>query len=220
VYRINGNGVLFYYNGATGFNFETSRRLCHQMGGHLPSIHGTDDLNFLKEFTDSGIWLGSKRQANGSYTWDDGTRFGFQPWYRNEPNCHPDACCAMFLVKKYRRIAAQTCEQTNMHVVCQINSSSSLNDSVKKNMTAMRNELTSLSNEMTVMEKRIQELNESSFNLIEESYKKAINYSDEQTEVLDKKVDKVIKDFKGSIESLERLIFQRMRENNNDVGHD
>ena len=73
-YRLDRRGRLFFFNGNRGFDVDAARDLCSRLDGRLPTIHSAEELLFLKELTDTAIWLGARLLANGSYAWDDGSR--------------------------------------------------------------------------------------------------------------------------------------------------
>lgn len=72
-YRVNSLGILFYFNGESGFDFRSARALCHRLNGRLPVIHKTADIVFLKELTKTAVWLDGSQLANGSHVWNDGS---------------------------------------------------------------------------------------------------------------------------------------------------
>lgn len=69
--------------------------------------------------------------------------------------------------------------------------------------------------EMGSLEQQVQQVNESTLSAIEENYQRAINYSDEQTRIISDRIDKVVSDFRDTLESLQRMVV-RQRHNADD----
>jgi len=164
---------------------------------------------FLKELTDTAVWLGGEQLVNRSFAWDDGSEFNYSPWFPGEPDCQSESCCGIFLTRKNRKLALQNCDHSNMHVVCQIAPPSRLSEMTKRDF--MKIAVDGASEKFRPLEKQLKELNESTIARIEEQHQKALNYSDERTRILTEKIDKIVKDFKGTIDSLERLVFKNLR---------
>ena len=53
------NGKLAYYNGDREMNFNDTLELCSSLGGKLPSIHSSDDSQFISRLVggNSRVWL-------------------------------------------------------------------------------------------------------------------------------------------------------------------
>ncbi|PIO63745.1 lectin C-type domain protein [Teladorsagia circumcincta] len=89
--------------------FKQAEALCVNEGGHLASIHSSEENKFIHALTETSqlatqysdfVWIGLT-QANwpesGTWTWTDGTPFDFHIWSWGEPNDYNDAeHCAEF----------------------------------------------------------------------------------------------------------------------------
>lgn len=142
-------GDLFFLNGLTGKgNYEDTKAVCHQMGGVIPRIHSETDAQIMAESLQkiiignqpttprnfSLMWLSAtKHNSSAQYEWEDGSPFDYSPWINGGQSCD-DECCAVVLVLGNMTAKGHfmdlSCFKTNVHQVCQVNSS--LEDMTKK----------------------------------------------------------------------------------------
>lgn len=89
------NGRLAYYNGDHELNFNDTIELCTSLGGKLPSIHSTDDTQFIARLVGSNarVWLGGLKNGS-SFEWMDLSPLDHTPWLPDEPACN-SRCCAI-----------------------------------------------------------------------------------------------------------------------------
>lgn len=102
-------GQIVYYGGDREAGLKETEEACAKLGGHLPSVHSSQDIHELIQLIgqDARLWLGAKSQNNqsplsprGVYEWSDGTRFDYQGWVKSYPNCQA-ACCGVGFTTVY-----------------------------------------------------------------------------------------------------------------------
>ena len=62
---------------------------CQDQGGHLASIHSSEEQNFLMQtFNPSdAVWIGAvDTDHNGAWEWTDGSTFDFSNWVSGQPD--------------------------------------------------------------------------------------------------------------------------------------
>ena len=66
-----------------------AEQYCQAQGGHLASIHSSEEQNFLMQtfgLTDD-IWIGAvDTDHNGAWEWTDGSTFDFSNWVSGQPD--------------------------------------------------------------------------------------------------------------------------------------
>ncbi|XP_028822898.1 galactose-specific lectin nattectin-like [Denticeps clupeoides] len=65
--------------------------VCRSYGGHLASIHSTEEHSFLvglvKKVRNISVWIGGSDAAKeGTWVWSDGSKWDFTKWAPGEPN--------------------------------------------------------------------------------------------------------------------------------------
>ncbi|XP_037540520.1 galactose-specific lectin nattectin-like [Nematolebias whitei] len=75
------------------YDWASSERTCHRLGGNLASFHSRSDYDFLRNlaYRATGYhprtWVGaSDAVQEGFWMWSDGSRFDYVSWGRGEPN--------------------------------------------------------------------------------------------------------------------------------------
>lgn len=113
------NGRLAYYNGDREMNFNDTKELCTSLGGVLPSVHSTNDTQFLTRLVGGSarVWLGGIK--NGSdYQWMDGSPFDYHPWLTpDEPSCTGSCCAVGFTTVISNGFVAKEC-QIHRRMIC------------------------------------------------------------------------------------------------------
>jgi versican core protein len=64
---------------------------CEQEGGHLTSIHSTEENQFLLTLLPQNhvVWIGANDlDTEGTFVWTDGSAWDFEAWKAGEPNNH------------------------------------------------------------------------------------------------------------------------------------
>ncbi|KAK6018368.1 lectin C-type domain protein, partial [Ostertagia ostertagi] len=78
--------------------FDEAEALCNSEGGHLASIHSSEENDFvyvkLRPAYSDFVWIGLHQAhwpASKAWTWTDGTPFDFHIWSVGEPNDYKHA---------------------------------------------------------------------------------------------------------------------------------
>ncbi|PIO72696.1 lectin C-type domain protein [Teladorsagia circumcincta] len=87
--------------------FDNAEEICVSEGGHLTSIHSTEENSFVIDIAESGndygdsnelTWMGLQQAdypTKTDWTWTDGTPFNFMNWAPKQPdNSHGSEHCA------------------------------------------------------------------------------------------------------------------------------
>ena len=72
-----------YYWSTARKSWEDSELYCQHMKGHLAAVTSLDFQNFLKKVNKDEVktWVsGSDREAEGMWTWADGSAWNFSNW--------------------------------------------------------------------------------------------------------------------------------------------
>ncbi|KAK0406542.1 hypothetical protein QR680_018634 [Steinernema hermaphroditum] len=92
------NGDKCFHLVTYSASFKTAQELCANFGGHLASVHNKWDEYVL--ITSSGyvrLWLGGHdANNNGTWTWTDGSPFGYSHWGHGEPSNESGKNCLLF----------------------------------------------------------------------------------------------------------------------------
>ncbi|XP_072021058.1 uncharacterized protein [Amphiura filiformis] len=82
-------------------NFDESEASCEKLGGHLTSVLGQDETDFLLYLAVEGVnyWIGfTDREEEGNFKWLDGSPSNYTNWRLGQPNnVPPEENCAELL---------------------------------------------------------------------------------------------------------------------------
>ncbi|KAE9548049.1 hypothetical protein FO519_008739 [Halicephalobus sp. NKZ332] len=89
-------------------NFDDAEASCVSSGGHLASIHSTQESIFVSELARTGLmeddsnqpWIGLRSQDGASWAWTDSSKFDFQDWGTNQPASPSTKKCGQIFVDK------------------------------------------------------------------------------------------------------------------------
>jgi hypothetical protein len=86
-----------YWFCARELSWPAAESLCVSFGGHLASLGDAGENTLVTTQGDALLaapfWIGLEDQAvEGTYTWTDGTPFGFTAWGLNQPTGNPEDC--------------------------------------------------------------------------------------------------------------------------------
>jgi len=93
-----------------GFNakFDDAEAGCVSNGGHLASIHSTQESIFVSELARTGMmqdtskepWIGLKTEDGSNWAWTDSTPLDFTDWGTNQPATSATKKCGQIFVDK------------------------------------------------------------------------------------------------------------------------
>ena len=68
-------------------NQSLAEQFCVEQGGHLVSVCSEEEQYELKKISRRGFWFGGMRiSEEKNWKWFDGTIWGYQNWFHNQPN--------------------------------------------------------------------------------------------------------------------------------------
>lgn len=111
----------------TQVSFPEAFAWCSSRGGHLPSVHSEEDIDFLlDDLKMSGLWLGGREvvspetKPRTAYQWTDGSVWlVHKEWMGSKANCR--SCCGLFLSITRRIVPVTKCDPLIRHqVVCRV----------------------------------------------------------------------------------------------------
>lgn len=129
--NIDQNSTLIYVYENVGVPFDQAVKWCNGLGGHLPTIHSNDDVNFLvnnvmggkNSYGKNGMcitWLNMKRFGHKDCRWLDGSLWDFRmTWWDDHEECFDcgTPCCAAALdawdvpkYPRYKKAASWQCD--------------------------------------------------------------------------------------------------------------
>lgn len=93
-------GKMAFYDKGRKFTLHEAHKFCSEFGGHLPSVHSSEDFDQLFAMmgndTERYMWLGAvpkyQNTSFGVYEWADGTPFDFNLWHGSHPSCNSSCC--------------------------------------------------------------------------------------------------------------------------------
>lgn len=181
IHQIQGERVYTRSNGWTyiiddnGYKFEEAVSWCSFMGGHLPSIHTKDDMDFFSKVVvqknspgkSSNTWMGVKRDGEQFQSFLDGSNreyFGVSILYNYECNQH-HKCCALVMSNKkdsFKKVSMQPCD-SKARAVCVLSNTASIETIRKGNEVLLQemNHVHSLMDDNLEMIQEIRLINES-----------------------------------------------------------
>ena len=127
-----GNAVLLQqsYNGSTFIaektiaTYQEVHNWCTALGGQLPSIHSSGDIDFIVDKLQmASTWLGAASmetgKASGSLYWTDGTVWNNLNEYMARSPCY--SCCGLVLSITKKIVTKSRCDYTNQYnKVCRV----------------------------------------------------------------------------------------------------
>lgn len=80
-------GDSCYMLGADAFGWQDARDMCQAWGGDLVALDSPEENRELAQRIDANVWIGATDQdAEGTFTWADGTPLRFTRWAADQPN--------------------------------------------------------------------------------------------------------------------------------------
>ena len=68
-------------------NFHDAEQHCRSKGGHLASVKGPNENNIISgKAGNHAVWVGGHDSGTRTWTWTDGSAFGWSNWNPGEPN--------------------------------------------------------------------------------------------------------------------------------------
>jgi Lectin C-type domain len=78
---------------AAALSWTAAESDCSAWGGHLVSIAGQAERDFVDGLEAGAFWIGLRSRNNRGYTWSDGSSSSFRPWAPGQPGNDRNARC-------------------------------------------------------------------------------------------------------------------------------